>query len=624
VSAPPAAAMEPMEFLRRHAPFDRLGAPALERVAASLEIAFCPRGTPILRRGDAPSESLQVIRKGAVRMERDGRLEQALEEGECFGLPSLLGPASPVADVTAAEDTLLYRIPAPVVKQLLETPAFAGFFLLDLAERLRRSPAEAPLSLGAELAIPARRVALAPPPSIAATATAGEAARAMNAARCSALLVDGTPPGILTDRDLRARVLAQGHGPEAPVARAMTAPARTLPAGASLFEALLFMLEHRVRHVPLVEAGSIVGLVSDTDLLRVQMRSPLHLMRDIERLRDPAAAAGYAGELAGMVEMLLWSGADPGQIGRIVARLNDALVRSLLLLAEADLGPPPSPWAWLVLGSEGRREQALIADQDNALAWGEDSPAARSYFPRLAERAIQGLLGAGFPPCPGGYMATRWHLPLAGWQRMLRGWMSSPTPQALVDAAVLCDFRPAHGELDLAPLEKTLRHAAGEPIFLAHMAKSALAFRPPLGLFRQVRAEDGGVDLKGAGIQPIVALARLLALAAGSSARSTLERLEAAAQAGTLSREGAANLGEAFRFLLRLRLRQQLAALRPVGGDRGVDGARGAGAGAEVAPGPARLEDLSSLERRYLKDTFLAIREVQEAMALRYGTERLP
>jgi CBS domain-containing protein len=628
----PPSTLGPIEFLRGHPPFDRLGVEGLRRIDESLEVAFYPRGAQILRRGGPRSEHLYVVRKGVVQLARDGQVVMTLEEGDCLGFPSLLGRASPHADAVAAEETLLYRIPEEVFRRLVaESPRFAEFFLLDLAGRLRQTAAAELPGGGSDLAVPARQLAAREPLFVAPSAKVGDAARLMRASGASAVLVEGTPPGILTDRDLRSRVLAEGHGPETPVTAAMTRPAITLPAGASLFEALLFMLEHGVHHAPLEHEQRIVGMVTDTDLLRLHLRSPLHLVRELEGLRDTAALGGYAHELAAIVEALSWRGAEASQIGRIVSRLNDTLVARLLALAEAELGPPSCPYSWIVLGSEGRMEQMLITDQDNALVWGEDSPAARAYFPRLAERAVAGLLAASFPPCAGGFMATRWQGPLAEWKRRFARWIEAPEPQALLEASNFFDFRPVHGALALAVLDEALLRAGREGIFLAHLAKSALAFRPPLGAFHQLRAEHGGINLKAGGILPIVGLARLYSLAAGSRARPTLERLEAAAQAGTLSREGSATLTEAFRFLLRLRLRSQLAALRHPRGEAPGMEARGKAPRPEgllvEPPGPQlpelRVEELPPLERRMLKETFLAIRELQEATALRYATGRL-
>jgi CBS domain-containing protein len=604
--------MDPLDFLRLHPPFDRLGPGELARLGESLEIAYAPRGARLLSRGGEPARFLSVVRKGVVHLERDGEVLRALEEGDCFGFPSLLGRASPHADVVAAEDALLYQIPEATYGKLLESsPGFAQFFLQDLAGRLRQA-AGTPLPLGRELTAPVGRLQLSPPVTIDPGASVGEAARRMRDARVSSLLVvapeGAEPPGILTDRDLRSRVLALGKGPETPVGEAATRPAATLSAGASLFEALLFFLENGVHHAPIEEGGRIVGMLTDTDLLRLEGRSPLAVLRAIDRLAGPSGLSSYGREIAGTVEAQVASGVEAAEVGRIVSRLNDALVRRLLRLAEEELGPPPAPYAWIVLGSEGRMEQALLTDQDNALVFGDGGDdRAAAYFEALAERVVGGLLAAGFPPCPGGYMATRWHRPLPAWVELFRGYVERADPESRLAAVTFFDFRAVAEGLGLAPLDEELRRAGREAGFLTLLARDALVFTPPLGLLHQVREEEGGVDLKKGGIAPIVGLARLYALAAGSLARPTLERLAAAGRAGTLSAEGAGTLAEAFRFFLRLRLAAQLRALR-----------------AGEAPGNrVRLGDLTPLERVHLKEVFLALREIQEATALRFATQRL-
>jgi CBS domain-containing protein len=304
-------------------------------------------------------------------------------------------------------------------------------------------------------------------------------------------------------------VLAEGRGPETPVREAMSSPLRTLPASASLLEALLFLLEHGIHHAPVEEAGRIVGLITDTDLVRLQAKSPLHLLGAVRRIADERDLAGYARELAGVVEALFWAGVEAETIGRVVARLNDALLGRLLFLAEGALGPPPTPYAWIVHGSEGRMEQTLLSDQDNALVYRDDTPEAAAWCGALAGRVVGGLLAAGIPRCAGGYMATNWHRPLAGWEALFRSWIGTPDPQAMLSAANFFDFRAVHGDLPLDPLEDLLRLAGREKLFLAHLAKAAVGQGAPLGLLRHIREEEGGVDLKKGGLLPIVSLARL-------------------------------------------------------------------------------------------------------------------
>lgn len=599
--------MDPLDFLRAHAPFDRLDAAALRRVAATLEIAFAPAGAHVLQRGAAPARFLYVIRKGVVRLERDGEVVQVLEEGDTFGFPSLVGRTSPLVDAVVAEDALLYQVPEAEFRALVESPGFAEFFVVSLSERLHRHASLQPVPFGRALWGSLEGMPLAPVRWIAPGETVQAAARLMREAGASAIFVEGSPPGIVTDSDLRVRVLAEGRGPSTPVGEIATRPVATVPSGSTLLEALTFMLERRVHHAALESAGRLVGLITDADLLRLQVQTPLYLLRTVERLAVPGDLPRYGQDLAAMVGSLTWSGLDAWQVGPIVARVNDALVARLIAFVQSTLGPAPVPFAWIVFGSEGRREQTLLADQDHALTFSAGGEGVDAYFARLAREVVALLLEAGFPPCPGGYMATSWRMPVDDLAARFRAWILKPDPQGLVDALNLFDFRPVAGDLDVGPLDDIIAAAAREPRFLAHFARASLGLEPPLGAFRHIKEDHGGVDLKRGGLVPVAGLARLLALEAGARDRPTLARLEAAAAAGTLSHEGAATLAQAFRFLMRLRLTDQLRHLR---------------AGRPLST-LTPLDALTSLDRAYLKDVFVAIREVQQATALRYAIDRL-
>ena len=448
------------------------------------------------------------------------------------------------------------------------------------------------------LAVPLRTLVTRPPLFVEPDASVQQAAQVMSAANVSSLLVRGDPPGILTDRDLRRRVLAAGLGPDTRVRQVMSQPLRTLDSDTPVHGAMLMMLERGIHHVALVEEGEITGLVTSGDLLRHQSHSPLYLQAQLQNLDSAQQLGRYAEEVVQAVALLQGGGMGAVQIGRIVSSLNDALVQRLARLAERELGPPPTPYAWIVFGSEGRNEQIMLTDQDNALVYAEASPQAAAYFGALAERVVAGLLAAGFPPCPGGYMATNWCAPLAEWVRRFDDWLHAPTPQALMEAGIFFDFRPVYGDLALEPLYALLDGAQHNGLFLAHLLAAARAFAPPLGLFNRIRSEDGLIDIKHGGLAPISGLARALALAAGSRERSTLERL-AAAQAGSqLSAEGAGDLAAAFTDFLELRLRRQLlahAAGQPL--DNNID----------VNALPAR-------EQKQLRDALVRVRELQDAI----------
>jgi CBS domain-containing protein len=439
-------------------------------------------------------------------------------------------------------------------------------------------------------------------------AAVSEAASMMQTSGIGSLLVQGHPPGIVTDRDLRGRVLAAGLGPETPVRQVMTRPLKTLDSDAPVFAALHFMLEEHIHHLALVEEGKIVGVISSTDLLRHEGSSAFYLRRTLDSVKEPTALAHYSREVASTVQTLFRGGLGAVQIGQIVSSLNDALVKRLVGLGEQALGLPPTDFAWIVFGSEGRLEQTLLTDQDNALVYEDASSEAHTYFKALAKQVVDGLTQVGFPLCPGGYMATNWCKPRNEWQSLFASWVRTPEPRALLEAAIFFDFRSVAGSLSLAPLEDILAAAETEKLFIAHAAQEALRWGPPLGFFNRVRSDHGMVDLKKGGIGPIVNLARVGALAAGSQKRSTLERLVTAGNSALLfKREDAALLAETFEFLLHLRLRQQLTALQT---NQPIDH-------------KVRLDALSALEHRHLKEAFVTIRQVQDNVRASLHLDRM-
>lgn len=598
--------MDPRDFLRRTPPFDRLEPDDFRLAERSLEITYAPRGERILRRTDRHNLYLFIVRKGAVRLEREGRLVQMLEEGELFGYPSLLSGESPNADVVTEEDSLLFRIPKSVFDRLLAIPPFGEYFLGELAGRLRASANGGPTIMSGSLSTGVAALITRAPLFVEPGTSIVEAARTMTREQVSCLLISGEPPGILTDRDLRSRVIAEHCAPGLAVREVMTHPARTVSATATVFEALVLMLERRIHHLPVEQDGRILGVITDSDLLRHQLKSPLHLLRLLERLREPEDFTAFASEMAAMVDVLFQGNLDALEIGRIVATLNDAAAKRVLQAVEQRLGPPPAPWAWIVFGSEGRMEQALLTDQDNALVYERRTPESEAYFGELAKRAVDGLARLGIPRCPGGFMATNWSLPLPEWEQQFHEWIDKPNVRNLMVAANFFDFRPVAGTLPLDPLDDIVAGASRNRIFLARMAKNAVGFRPPLGLFRRIKEQPAGVDLKKGGIIPIVSLARLHALNRGIRARGTVERLGlAAGHPETISPEGAEVLREAFRFLLSIRLAHQLGEHRA---GRAIDNS-------------VRMEELSPLDRRHLKETFVEIAELQAAVEQRYGTD---
>ncbi|MBI5067775.1 MAG: CBS domain-containing protein [Deltaproteobacteria bacterium] len=596
---------DPVSYVRSLAPFHALPEALFGEVASTLEVGLYEAGEMLAEVGVKPLRHLYVIRKGAVRLEREGKGLQLLEEGEIFGYTSLLtGKAT--LDVRVEEDLLAYRFPGEVFQRLLADARFAAHFAVGLSERLKASLEHSAVAtfqtdLGAPVSELVRREAVWVDPGI----TVGDAARVMRRENISSVLVRSDPPGILTDRDLRNRVLAAGLGAGAPIEGIFTRQLLTVDAATPIHDAWRLLLDARIHHFPVTRAGVISGVYTSTDLLRCSVSGPVAMLRGVERLASRDALPGYADRMTEMVSALLAGGLEATVIAGLVARLNDALLRPILRWAEADLGPPPAPYAWIVFGSEGRMEQTLLTDQDNALVYADAGASQADWFRRFAELVNADLVAAGFPVCPGGFMARSWHGTLTSWAERFRGWIEVPTPQALLVASIFFDFRRVGGTLDLSPLEELVAAAGARPVFLKLLAQDALRFRPPPGLLLRLRGKSSEVDLKLHGISPIVFLTRCYALESGITERPTLERLAAAVRAGKLDAADESRVAEAYRFLLGLRLRLQLrmaVAHKPV-------------------TNAVRMSELSAMERSRVRDVFHAIRSWQEGGAYQFKAE---
>jgi CBS domain-containing protein len=461
----------------------------------------------------------------------------------------------------------------------------------------------------------------------AATVSAIEVARRLSREGVGSIVVvgdDGALLGIVTDRDLRRKVVAEGREPGAVAAASiMAAPLVTIRPGAFVFEAVLEMTRRHIRHLVVVDdAGRAVGVVSSRDILVLSTTHPVTLGREIGRAVTLDALADHARRITQLVGQLAGEGGTAHDIGQIVAELNDRLVLRVLGLTleelEAAGETPPVPWCWIALGSEARREQTLRTDQDNGLIYDDPpaelaAPAAR-FYRRFAEQAIAGLVKVGFPPCPGGSMASNphWCQPVAVWRDYFLDWLTASAPAHVLEASIYFDLRPLAGASQLAAaLAGLVREEAPQRRRFLEIVASDVVSRPvPLTLFGNVRiprhgAHPGAVDVKGAGSLQLVGAARLLALQHGVGETNTVERFRAAGAAGVLGAAEVGEINDAFQHLLRLRLRHQLQQL-----ERG-----------EAPDNLVALDALSHADALLFRDALQTVRRVQGTIRERFATD---
>jgi CBS domain-containing protein len=599
-------------FLARVPPFDTIEPDALERAARGVRIEFFPAGTTVLRQGGEPARWLYLVRRGEMELLVDDRLVDVLGEGETFGELSLLTGLGPTASVKAREDTLCYLVDEAATRATLGSPAGLTFTHANLRRRMLKRDASAPVD---RRLVRVGSLVRRPPVTTDRHVAVRDAAALMARERVSCLLVpeaDGV--GILTDRDLRSRVLAEGRGGETPVGDVMTFPAAVVDDGTTAGEVLLAMLEGGHHHFPVVDpAGRLVGVVTDTDLIGLEGQSPFALKSRISRAGTVEEVAGAGRQVPDVVGSLVDGSADPVDVGYCVALLTDALTVRLIELAERDLGPSPARWAWLAMGSQARREQALRTDQDHAIAI-EDGSADEEWFATLGERVTTGLEAAGIARCNGDVMAANpaMRRTLGHWTAAYRGWIADPGLQGSILSSIAFDYRRVAGALPIEPaLDAVIAEAKDHPMFLRHLSRRALDLRPPTGFLRdfvvEARGEHAGkLDLKHGGLVIIGELARAWGVAVGSSARGTIARLDAAAAAGRIDEETRSGLGESFRLLWELRLREHVRAHR--GGEPPEDFVE-----------PAQLGELT---RRELKEAFRIIAGAQRQLATELGVHR--
>jgi CBS domain-containing protein len=601
------------QFLSRHPPFDTLDEEAVASVADSAEVASYAARAPILERPDETLDFVYVVRHGSVELLSDGRVFDLVDEGEMFGYASLLAEIPSGFVARAAEDTVVYRIPGRAIRPVLERPAAVRFIAVSLARRARllaRSEPPPPAT-GRTVSELIRAPALVCSPHT----TVQEAARRMVETGRTSVVTDlGDGYGIVTDGDIRTRVVAAGAAPDTPLSHVMTTPARTVAADSTASEALVAMLDHGVRHLLVLEARRrLIGVIDDVDLMASERRAPFHLRTLVSRSRDAAGVAAAAADLPRTVIALHEAGLSALTICRMIASIHDTVIRRLIEIAHAELGPPPVPYSWLALGSFGRREPFPGSDVDCALAWDDgDDRGLRETMLSLGRRVLAGLSASGLKPDPHGAVASNplFARSIGAWERATVEWLEDPDRgRGLILLEVVVESVEVWGTTTAAErLAAAFARLPRRDRTLRRLAVAALAERPPTGFFRQFVLESSGerkgrLDIKRGGLLPIESLARWAALAAGVGAASTPARLEAAEAEGTLAGDDAAVLRDAFELVCALRMEHHVDRLR-------------AGLAPDDLIEPKRLAPLT---RTSLKEAFRAVAKVQRGVALRLG-----
>ena len=558
-------------LLARHPPFDGIDP---EEVRAALEGAqehAFDAGDVALVEDGAPALGLWVILDGSMGIVHEGEVIQVLEPGECFGHPSLLTGMAPAFTVRAREPSRCLLLAADASRRLLGTVAGATYVAASMRKRLT----------GAGHTVHALRdVGTTPVSAIMRAATfcapdepLREAAGRLGQNATSALLVQLSADqlGIVTDADVRASVTNGDIGLDAPVSAIARTPVPTVRAEGLAVEAAVDMVAAGAEHLAVTDVRGICGIVSATDLLGLDARSPIALRHMILGAADEDALVRATQELPRLFLLLVRAGVPARELGRVLSLQHDTIVARLVDFSIWRAGPAPLAWAWLDLGSAARREFTLASDQDNALAYANPGPgeeeAVDAYFERLGSDVNDGLAKCGIGVDNNGVLAGKrlWRMSKGAWLRTFGECLTEPDESHLIRASVAFDFRPAAGGLLLvSELTEYIRDARRHPQFMRLMARTANGYPVALGFRGQLATGREGdppdrLDIKRGGIIPLVNLVRFHALAHGVTISPTLDRIEAVANMGGLEREIADGLSEAWSVITRLRFEHHAA-----------------------------------------------------------------
>ena len=632
-----------VEDLRKHAPFDAMDLAALQYMAARLSLKYFAKGESLLAPQDGVAKYFFIVQKGSVTgVERQSRSggngALTLTEGECFPVGALIARRPGVLTYTAIQDTFCYQLPLADFEQVMDVSRpfrdFATRRMAALLEQSRRSVQSqytARVSDARHLASPLKSIIRRDPVTVTPDTSIRKVLERMQTLRIGCVVVvaagaPGQPLGIFTERDVLDRVALAGIPQDAPIERAMTPKPFALPGHAALFEAAQAMARFRFRHIPVMEEDQLIGVVSERDLFTLQRLSLGEIAKSIEQSQDADALAYASRDVRQLAGALLAQGVGAEQLTQFVTTLNDAVAGRALVLAARERAPPAAPWCWMGLGSEGRMEQTLATDQDNALIFvppdGKSLAETRAAFLHFADGANRILDHCGFPFCKGDIMArnAKWCLTPAEWRKTFADWMATPHPEALLNAAIFFDFRALHGDGALADALRGWlnQQSAAHGRFLLLMARNALQVRPPLGVLRDFVADDselpGTIDLKKYGARPFIDAGRIFALKHGVSAANTAERIRLAAPKMRMQPEEAGAIVDGFHFIQLLRLRSRETATAhhalPPGSYTLDEGA------ATTHPNRVNPDDLNELDRRILKEALRQARKLQSRLEL--------
>ncbi len=624
---------EAVRFLATVEPFDLLSEDELGKTAQNLSQSSYPSGRILFVQNKSILNHVYIIAQGKVEKYIEGEnrkdLSEVLEEKSIYGgLSTLFNRSLSIRTVITLEKTTLYSLSRVHFLDLCSRyPEFIQYFTAQFSSQMLQRPymtliartagtdesTASPGFLNLYLQdIFSREFA-----SCSEDLNIQDAAKIMSSKKRSSIVVmnsQGQSVGLLTDNDLRSKVVSRNYPVNKPVRDITSRPLITLSAKAQVFEAIMKMMKHNIKHLVITDdSANILGIATEQDLLLAQGKSPVYLMREILLAGGISDLKARYRQLPGLIKSLMDSGARAGDLNRIITEISDAILKKISEFALEQAGKPPARFAFMIMGSEGRMEQTLKTDQDNAIVYADVEAdlekEAQKYFLQLGDKICTMLDQVGYSFCRFKIMANnlKWCQPLSVWQKYFWNWIHNAEPVDLLHSSIFFDFRTGYGDNDLIDgLRNYLFQTLGDWLgFFRHLAENSLRFKPPLDFFgnlvlKTTKDRKNYLDIKKP-MQIMVDFARVYALKHRISDTNTLSRLEKLGQLGVLDKKDYQELAHAYGFMMLIRLSHQIEMMVEEG--RPADNL--------ILP-----KELTYIHRQSLKEAFKGIRNAQGRMRM--------
>ncbi|NLP57478.1 DUF294 nucleotidyltransferase-like domain-containing protein [Lutibacter sp. B1] len=625
-----------LDFLKDFPPFDVLEKEQLFKIAENVKVIHLEKDNFIFKQNEKPHLNFYVVKEGAIglyrTMDNDQILVDICDEGDLFGLRPLIQNDQYLMSAKANEESLLYAISVEILKEIIKTNDKINKFLIaSFATNIKTPYANKDRQLFDYEEISDSNLSdiqtadySKNPITCTKNTSIKEAAQIMSTKRVGSILIveNKNPIGIITDKDLRLKIATGLISIEAKVTEIMSSPVITFPINITTAEAQIAMLKHKVTHLCITKNGTpnskLIGVLSEHDIVVLHGNNPSVLVKELKRSKNINTLKYIRNKTSNLLKSYIEQHIPITFISKIISEINDVITSKAIEFSIEEMkSEPPVKFSWLALGSQGRKEQLLITDQDNAIVF-EDVPeenykTTKDYFIKLAKKITEKLNFVGYEYCPAEMMASnpKWCLSLNEWKNQFNTWITKPTEDAVMLCTIFFDYSVIYGDKNLVHKmsESIFKSIESYEIFLNFLGRNALRNPPPLGFFRQFLVENNGehkdqFDIKSRALMPLVDAARLIALSHNlKDNNNTITRFEEIANAEPQNKDLYLNCADSFKILLHFRTKQ---------------GIENNSSGRYV-----NLNKLSKSEKLKLKGCFKPIKDIQDLLNIRYNLAQM-